>query len=284
MEVKCPRCRFRFEMPATPGETVLQCFCPRCGHPFSYDLSATQTSPEAPIAPRDSCNSVEVTPPPISPHREEGGTTDDDLGKHLDEARANLSLQKESDGTIFNNCREGREGIFASGSTPQRAVMPPAPEKKHGCFRRFLLLMAGLAAAVFLMVRYCDSEKHYSAHDVNVTDGSHPHDASGLTVATQGNDEYADSLAEDETSSDEKLPSWVEGSWHADTEFGSIDVTIDGNTISETDEGETCKGTFRYRRNILYCDFGDGQTYEYRLDPDSRRIDAGQGIYMSKAD
>lgn len=39
MEVKCPRCRFRFDMPLTPGVNQLQCFCPRCGMPFSYDLT-----------------------------------------------------------------------------------------------------------------------------------------------------------------------------------------------------------------------------------------------------
>ena len=158
----------------------------------------------------------------------------------------------------------------------------PTTEKKHGCFHRFVVAVLSCVAIVFFAVRYCNSEKHYTVHDVNVSEGT-PHQGEQEPVDDiQDDDQDADSTADESSSAEEEMPQWVEGSWHADTDYGGIDVTISGNTLSETDDGETSKGTFHYHNNTLYCDFGDGNTFEYRIDPDKRRIDAGHGIYMSK--
>lgn len=158
----------------------------------------------------------------------------------------------------------------------------PAKEKKHGCLHRFLVVVVSCMAIIFFAVRYCNSERHYTAQDVNVSDGTH-HQRGQEPISDVPDDEAeADTIAAESSSAEEETPQWVEGSWHADTEYGGIDVTISGNTIAETEGDETSKGTFHYRGNTLYCDFGDGHTFEYRLDPDKHRIDAGQGIYMSK--
>ena len=38
IEVKCPKCRFRFDTEVHRGTTEITTACPRCGFPFSYVL------------------------------------------------------------------------------------------------------------------------------------------------------------------------------------------------------------------------------------------------------
>lgn len=158
----------------------------------------------------------------------------------------------------------------------------PQAEKKHGCLHRLVVVALSCFVVSFIAVRYCNSEKHYAAHDVQVSDDTHPRGGQAPINDVQDDGEDADTTAAEPSSSEEEMPEWVEGTWHADTDYGGIDVTISGNTIAETDGTETSKGTFHYSNNTLYCDFGDGQTFEYRVDPDKHCIDAGRGIYMAK--
>lgn len=159
--------------------------------------------------------------------------------------------------------------------------MPPT-EKKHGCLHRLAVGVLCCVAVVFLTVRYCYSEKHYVAHDVNVSDGIRQEGEQVPVDDIWDDEQTVDTVVTEQSASDEETPQWVEGLWHADTEYGGIDVVISGNTVTETAGGETSRGTFRYRNNTLYCDFGDGETFEYRIDSDRQRIDAGCGLYMSK--
>lgn len=159
--------------------------------------------------------------------------------------------------------------------------MPPT-EKKHGCLHRLVVVALSCFVVAFFAVRYCNSERHYTVHDVNVSDGTHPQGEQAPANDVQDDVQDADTTDAESAPSEEEMPEWVEGTWHADTDYGGIDVTISGNTIAETEGDETSKGTFHYSHNTLYCDFGDGQTFEYRLDPDKCRIDAGHSIYMDK--
>ena len=51
MEIKCPKCRFRFEVDCPQGVRTLSCVCPRCGTPFAHELptddEATAAAPSA---------------------------------------------------------------------------------------------------------------------------------------------------------------------------------------------------------------------------------------------
>ena len=38
IEVKCPKCRFRFDTEVHRGATEVTTACPRCGFPFSHIL------------------------------------------------------------------------------------------------------------------------------------------------------------------------------------------------------------------------------------------------------
>lgn len=279
MEVKCPRCRYRFEMPQTPGVTTLQCFCPRCGQPFSYDLNRTEDSRDEAIMPGTHTSGGSVVPPPV-PHNPYGAGPSHAYREGGDKAVA--PRREETSRATAGR----RQGVFGApphvGKPPRGAVVMPPTEKKHGCFHRLMVTALCCVAIVFLAVRYCDSERHYTAQDVNVSDDTSHQRGQAPLDAIQDEEQEADTATAEASSSDEELPSWVEGSWHADTDYGGIDVTISGNTIAETEGDETSKGTFHYRGNTLYCDFGDGETFTYRLDPDKHRIDAGRGVYMDK--
>lgn len=39
MKVKCPKCRLRYDVPTPKGITEVQCYCPRCGTPFTYSIN-----------------------------------------------------------------------------------------------------------------------------------------------------------------------------------------------------------------------------------------------------
>ncbi len=276
MEVKCPRCRYRFDMPLVPGVTAIQCFCPRCGHPFSYDLDTDQDKD-----PKNEALTTDagMAPPPIPSSRYAEGTV------HEKNAMGERRIANRRMGP--KKTTTGRwQGVFVGASRvgePPRGTVPYSPvEKKHGCLHRLLVGVLSCVVVVIIAVRYCYSEKHYENHDVSVSNGAPHQSVQASDNDLQDDDQVADTATAKNSSSEEETPQWVEGSWHAETEYGGIDVTISGNTIAETAGDETSEGTFHYRRNTLYCDFGDGETFEYRLDLNEHCIDAGHGIYMSK--
>ena len=39
MQVKCPKCRFRYDTPVAAGITEIACVCPRCGTPFAHTIT-----------------------------------------------------------------------------------------------------------------------------------------------------------------------------------------------------------------------------------------------------
>lgn len=88
----------------------------------------------------------------------------------------------------------------------------------------------------------------------------------------------------DERAAAERAPSWIQGNWHVDTDYGGISLKIYGDNIAETSGGETSYGHFKYQNHRLYCDFGDNSLFVYRLVEETRQIDAGNGVLMEKLD
>ena len=294
MEVKCPRCRFRFDMPLTPGVNQLQCFCPRCGMPFSYDLTDAPDAEELQGA-TDQPSASNPTPPPTPVS-----------SAHPRSVQSNMRSGNNASAPSGNG-REGgpwhggdRYAPFddwqpwphrpqrPSGASPRGGQMvpppPPTPEgKKKGCWHRLWVAALFCAVVGVLVVRYCESQDQYVAPDMNVADAPNRQGAPRDYVA-HADDAPTDSLPEGVAEMDEQVPEWVEGTWHAATDYGGITVTVEGKTISETTDGETCRGTFIYHDDALYCDFGDDNVFVYRLYPHKHCIDAGNGILMEKVE
>jgi hypothetical protein len=147
------------------------------------------------------------------------------------------------------------------------------------------LTIAVIAAIVFFSIHRCGSSTEpYTGSDGIPTeirdDVSVP-----AAVATDG---VTAAAAYDSSATHgvdhEHAPEWIQGNWHVDTDYGGITLKIEGHQVAETTGGQTSYGTFRYHNHRLVCEFGDGSTFEYRLDPDRQMIDAGDGLLMQKID
>jgi hypothetical protein len=271
MNVKCPKCRFRFDMPASPGMTELQCNCPRCGTPFTYTvdddrpldvsanneaggerLSESKSLADHPLSRHNQPNHIELhdksnagSMPPPSPFGAE--KSDTPLG-YQDDTKAYSS-----------------QGVSHSVS---------GKRNDNGCLRIILIVAAIMILFVVLFFRQCGGSRSYTAEDVMVNSTGNNGGETGTVVTSDP--------SFDESAACEKAPGWIQGNWHVDTDYGGISLKIHGEQIAETSGGETSYGSFKYQNYHLFCDFGDNNIFIYRLVEDTKQIDAGNGILMTK--
>ncbi|MGI6242016.1 MAG: hypothetical protein ACOYJK_00530 [Prevotella sp.] len=271
MEIKCPKCRFRFEVPASPGMMELQCNCPRCGIPFTY------------IVEGESNNTTQN-------HASADGSYENTSGATGQETNSSHS------GTTASSHKSTTEGIFPPPPpfyTREKNLSPfqttqntkknrsngktnAVGRKGHGCLKTTLILLAALILGVTLVIRQCESTKSYSTENINIGASSNDNaKADPIIVPAPSYDANANS---------EKAPSWIQGNWHVETDYGGISLKIYGNQIAETSGGETSYGSYRYQNHHLYCNFGDNNIFVYRLVEETHQIDAGNGIMMEKVD
>lgn len=249
--VKCPKCRLRFEVPGESGISEVQCNCPRCGTPFMAEVNVEDA--EAP----------KVTPPPVP--------------QHVAESQAETPHA------------ETLQPYTPETEAPQLTTPPPIPHraqktsttdqeaKKRGCLLRWWKILF-LYALAGLVVYYCSgSSKSYTADDVEITDGE--------GNASVADDDAVPAPAFEDRTKDEAAPEWIQGTWHVDTDYGGITLKVHGDQVAETSAGETVYGRFRYQHRRLYCDFGAGDgnnDHVYTLNFSTKKIDAGQGLLMTK--
>lgn len=273
MNVKCPKCRLSFEVSASPGITELQCNCPRCGTPFTYHVDD------------------EATDSPVAPVPEDDGHTDTVSTDVSSSPSAAASPVSPAGSSVAASASQvvpppvPPQAAQAAGpfvrTAPLRpgggvgAVPPPVPRKSSGCLKYLMLTVGVILALFFLIVYQCGgSSKSYTNDDVMVTDVTDSGaEAAQLAVPDPAYDAGARHV---------KAPRWIQGNWHVDTEYGGISVKIEGDHIAETSGGETSYGRFKYQNHRLYCDFGDGNMFVYRLDEERKAIDAGNGLLMKK--
>ena len=67
--------------------------------------------------------------------------------------------------------------------------------------------------------------------------------------------------------------SWLEGSWRVETDYGTVVVTIRGNEIAELlPDGQLNRGTFEYKNEKLYCDFGEENLLMMKINKEKQHI------------
>jgi hypothetical protein len=273
MNVKCPKCRLSFEVSASAGITELQCNCPRCGTPFTYRVDDeavfnTVTSPPGDGSPTDTVGTdMSSSISAANPASDAAGSTAASASQVVPPP---VPPQVSAQATIpFTRTIPLRPGGGAG------AVPPPLPRRSSGCLK-YLLLTVGVILALFSFIVYqCGgSSKSYTTEDVTVIDAADSGaEAAPIAVADP---------AYDANAHHGKAPRWIQGNWHVDTGYGGITVKIWGDNIAETSGGETSYGRFKYQNQRLYCDFGVGNMFIYRLDEDRKVIDAGNGLIMKK--
>ena len=271
MNVKCPKCRFRFDMPASPGMTELQCNCPRCGTPFTYTIDDEQTLDVSANNKAEGTKMSESKSLSDNPLRQHEQPHHIDPHKHSDAGTVSPPASPKAKKPDSSHGYQEHAKIYRSQRVPHSVL---GKRNDNGGLRKILIAVAVMMLFVVLLFRQCGRDKSYTAEDVMINSTGNNEGENGA-IATS-----APSF--DESAAREKAPRWIQGNWHVDTDYGGISLKIHGEQIAETSGGETSYGSFKYQNHHLYCDFGDNNIFVYRLVEDTKQIDAGNGILMTK--
>ena len=258
MEVKCPKCRFRYDTPVGAGITEIACVCPRCGTPFTHTIS------EENLAAADAASLPQPDAAAVGSPAATGAAASTSTEAVPASAGAAAPLPQ------LDAQEEGKpqwiKHTIPAENQPQK--------KRRGCLRNCLIVFLIAFVALVFAVRNCFGDRSYKQamleQGINQSldefgDGSVVRDA----------DEFVEIHPE-------PIPEWLEGTWRVETEYGVITITIHGNKIAEESGGEISRGTFYYKEGRLFCDFGDGELAVRRLNMKRKCIDAGDGMLMEK--
>lgn len=256
MEVKCPKCRFRYVTDTSIGLTEIACACPRCGTPFVYVISTNDD--KAPLASEVLAESnkklEEVQNSHISSEQELQRTLVDD----------NTSIESSNS---YNVSHEMVSSHIPLSTSPINRQLKKKP-KYYIYIALFLILVI-----VVYAIRTCNRRVYYD-EKVNVE---------GVEVVSSRDSSSVSSNYSDDHSISTSIPNWLLGNWSVHTDYGVITLRISDGKIAETSGGRTSYGTFIYETGRLVCNFGDGQNMYYKVNEANRSIDAGNGMWMSKS-
>ena len=248
MEVKCKKCRFKFQISDVSGGREFHCVCPRCGMPFIYRIED------------DSVSGVELT--------------DGDAEEKI--APMPVYVEKE---TLFELAGQDLPThSFSSNRQKISSLSWLQTKDSGGRWQRWqrLLLVAVLMISVIIVYRFAIvREEGLLDKEVELLDNISSRSEEISKVSPM------DTLRKRHLQS---VPHWVQGSWILRTDDLLITTTINGQHIAErTDKGETYYGMFYYHDGQLICNFDDGTVSVYRLDSKQHRIIIDD-MYMEKVD
>lgn len=276
MQVKCPKCRFRYDITAPSGMTEIACVCPRCGQPFTYlmeDAANEQTEPST--SDHDAADEVAASDAGVA----HTGTS---TGTH---AVGEMGSSTERPAGRSENLDWQRADAYSAGAAgaynkPMTGTGNEQIQKRGGFFRSCFFLFFVILLVLVLAVRSC-----WKSARTDRLDSSSLADDNTEYRLDQEHDSSSSHAEVDpfEEVHPGKAPSWIQGTWTYETEYGVIKLTVNGKKITESIGGKTVSGTFRYENRRLVCDFGDPDNITfYRLDTDRQQIDAGDGMLMEK--
>lgn len=220
------------------------CVCPRCGVPFTLIVvkSAGKQAQKPPQSEGNSAPQREVRP-----------------------AVAPTASAKPSQSAASPPRREMQNPPLNPSIKPH--YPPPINPSIHyqkpsnrGCLRSCLIVFLLMFFAVVLVVR------NY------IEDHSYTQDILRQESVLKAHEQDGDEQRRTAKSNREQPPSWLKGSWRAETQEGVVVITIYGNWIVELFDGEEHRGTFIYKRGKLYCDFGDGEPIIRKINLKKRYI------------
>ena len=276
MQVKCPKCRFRYDITAPSGMSEIACVCPRCGQPFTYlmeDASDEQTE--------SSTSNQDVADESVASDAQAVQT---DTPTDTSAVGATRTTTKRPAGSSENlswqRMNTPRDNAVRKNQSPMTGTSNEQNQKRGGFFRSCFFLFFVILLVLVLTVRSCwksartDRLDSSSLADDNTEyrlDSEHDVPSSHAEV---------DPFEEVHPG---KAPSWIQGTWTYGTDYGVIKLTINDKKITESIGDETVSGTFYYENRRLVCDFGDPNNITiYRLDTERQQIDAGNGMLMEK--
>lgn len=280
MQVKCPKCRFRYDVAVTPGLTEAACVCPRCGTPFTHvihDDDASRQHVEQQHA--DAYGYV------ANGHAEEQATgitpgmSSVASGSHDKTMHADTHVHEERLDWQQPDVQPAREDLRAA-HVPESADGSQQTAGKFGFFRSCFFIFFVVLLLAVLGIRSCwKASKTERINAASLSQG-HTADVDGAEETDAYQTAEVDPFEEIHPG---KAPSWIQGTWSFVTDYGTIRLIINGKNITETIGDKTVSGTFYYENRKLVCDFGDPNNITiYRLDTNRQQIDAGNGMMMTK--
>ena len=276
MQVKCPKCRFRYDITAPSGMSEIACVCPRCGQPFTYfmeDAADQQTEPST--SNQDAV--VEESTSDVPAAQTDTPTCTSAVGATRTTTKRPAG---SSENLSWQRMNTPRDNAVRKNHSPMTGNGNEQNQKRGGFFRSCFFLFFVILLVLVLTVRSCwksartDRLDSSSLADDNTEyrlDSEHDVPSSHAEV---------DPFEEIHPG---KAPSWIQGTWTYGTDYGVIKLTINDKKITESIGDETVSGTFYYENRRLVCDFGDPNNITiYRLDTERQQIDAGNGMLMEK--
>lgn len=251
MEIKCPKCRFRFEENIADFINEASCVCPRCGTPFVYTREVTGEKADTQDKQKEDNDSVP------------DNKTDDFLN-----VKSSPKEDYENKNAELHTAQ--RQPIYTKWQT---AGLKPDTQKKWLQNKNlFLIISAGITFTVIAVIIIT---MIFSCHKDDVPPVASYNDNSYMTY-TQADTGHA---IEDNGG---QAPEWIQGRWMFHAEFYDIIIDIDGDKIIERENGHVSKGIFTYKKGKLICKFADNSVFIYRLDFMNQAIDCGDGLIMQK--
>lgn len=276
MQVKCPKCRFRYDITAPNGMTEIACVCPRCGQPFTYLMEdAADQQTELSTSNQDAV--VEESTSDVHAAQTDTPTDTSAVGAtRTTTKRPAGSSEKLS----WQRMNTSRDNAVRKNHPPTTGTGNEQNQKRGGFFRSCFFLFFVILLVLVLTVRSCWK----SARTDRLDSSSLADDNTEYRLDQEHN--VSSSHAEVDPFEEihpGKAPSWIQGTWTYGTDYGVIKLTINDKKITESIGDETVSGTFYYENRRLVCDFGDPNNITiYRLDTERQQIDAGNGMLMEK--
>lgn len=237
MEVKCPKCRFRYATDVAPGITEVACVCPRCGTPFTHTITDDDLAPQAPAA-------QEVGDIVKSPERASAAHLEQD--EHADRPAAGVPI--------------GENAVKGDASTQWiKHTIPagkPQARNRRGCLRNCLIVFLLAFIALVFAVRNCFGDRSYKQAMLEEGVKESLNEFGDEAVVR----DYENFIVEGA----ETAPGWLQGTWRIDTDNGAVVIVIHGKQISEESGGEISQGIFYYKKNMLFCKFTESDEVEIR--------------------
>lgn len=267
MQVKCPKCRLKYNTTCTGGIKQLACVCPRCGTPFLYAINTQQDSHKHTDTKNNTNNNLHTT---------EGKQKNTlHTQNHTPDNQNNTAYLDWQRTTCTSNNNNTSQYLQPKPSNIHQRRIRHKPFYQSGIFVFFVLLII-----VVYLIRSCWQKQQTTKingadisqstttafEKVNTTNHAHTQEVDPFTEIHPG-----------------KAPNWVQGTWTFVADYGTITIQISGDKITESIADKTATGTFYYENRRLICDFGDPDNITiYRLDTQRQQIDAGNGMLMQK--
>ena len=237
MEVKCPKCRFRYATDVAPGITEVACVCPRCGTPFTHTITDDDLAPQAPAA-------QEVGEIVTRPERASAAHLEQD--EYADRPAAGVPI--------------GENAVKGDASTQWiKHTIPagkPQARSRRGCLRNCLIVFLLAFIALVFAVRNCFGDRSYKQAMLEEGVKESLNEFGDEAVVR----DYENFIVEGA----ETAPGWLQGTWRIDTDNGAVVIVIHGKQISEESGGEISQGIFYYKKNMLFCKFTESDEVEIR--------------------